>query len=168
MSTTFDQLNNRISTLEALMRELVEKKPPTQVVKKTTTNKDGSERKKRALSAYQLYCNTNRAQIQSMLVDAAGEGVKLVRGAALSELARRWNTLGEAEKKAWSDRRSETSDEEQEPVLVPEPEPEPEPVPVNEPEVPMEYEDVEPKVKPVKKANVEKKAKKPVQIIDDE
>ena len=86
MSTaTIEALAARIAILEGIIgQELAEKKPV--VGRGPALKQDGTERKKRALSAYQLFCNANRAEVQTQLVVEAGEGVKLARGAALSEL----------------------------------------------------------------------------------
>ena len=88
MSTaTLEMLAARIDTLETLVKQIADKNPI--VEKKATRSQDNTERKKRALSGYQIFCNANRAEVQAYLVEEAGEGVKLARGAALSELGTR-------------------------------------------------------------------------------
>ena len=160
-TTTFDTLAARIAVLEGIVSQQLADKKST-VVRGPTLNQDGSERKKRTLSAYQLFCNTNRAEIQAMLAKAAGPEVKLVRGAALSELARRWNALNVEEKKVWDDKRgapSGSSDEE--PVVVVEEEEQPLPMeyPVVDP-IPVEDQVVVPPPEEKPKKKKEKKEKK--------
>ena len=102
MSTvTFEALSARIAILEGIVKEkLAEKKQETSRVK-SSLKKDGTERKKRAVSAYQLFCNENRLDVQAELNANIAEGEKLARGAVLYELATRWKQLDEDEKKAW-------------------------------------------------------------------
>ena len=117
MSTTvtFEALSARIAILEGIVKEkLGEKKQETPRVK-SSLKKDGTERKKRAVSAYQLFCNENRLDVQAELNANIAEGQKLARGAVLSELATRWKQLDEDEKKEWNDKKKElesSSDEE--------------------------------------------------------
>lgn len=114
MSTvTFEALSARIAILEGIVQEKLGEKT-TKVARKTSTKKDEGERKKRPLSAYQLFCNANRQEVQSELIAAAGEGVKLARGAALAELGTRWKALSDEEKKEWADKRDELSESSEE------------------------------------------------------
>ncbi len=114
MSTvTFETLSGRIAILEGFLQEKLEENT-TKVVRKTSTKKDEGERKKRPLSGYQLFCNANRQEVQSELTAAAGEGVKLARGAALAELGTRWKALSDEEKKEWVDKRDELSESSEE------------------------------------------------------
>ena len=157
MSTvTFEALSARIAILEGIVNEkLGEKKQETSRVK-SSLKKDGTERKKRAVSAYQLFCNENRLDVQAELNANIGEGEKLARGAVLSELATRWKQLDDDEKKEWNDKKKElesSSDEEK-----------PEVEKKVEAEVEAE-EEVKEEKKPKEKKEKKEKKKKPV---DDE
>ena len=100
-SVTFEELSARIAILEAIVSDKISKGNKGKQVK-TSLKKDGTERKKRTLSAYQIFCNENRTIVQAELFEKAGIGVKLARGAVLSELGSRWKSLGEEEKKKWA------------------------------------------------------------------
>ena len=155
MSTvTFEALSARIAILEGIVNEkLGEKKQETSRVK-SSLKKDGTERKKRAVSAYQLFCNENRLDVQAELNANIGEGEKLARGAVLSELATRWKQLDDDEKKEWNDKKKElesSSDEEK-----------PEVEKKVEAEVEAE-EEVKEEKKPKEKKEKKEKKKKPVE-----
>lgn len=102
-SVTFEELSARIAILEAIVTDNISKGNKGKQVK-TSLKKDGTERKKRTLSAYQIFCNENRAEVQAELLEQAGSEVKLARGAVLSELGSRWKSLGEEERKKWTDK----------------------------------------------------------------
>ena len=116
MSTvTFEALSARIAILEGIVKEKLGEKKQEKSRTKSSVKKDGTERKKRAVSAYQLFCNENRLDVQAELNANIAEGQKLARGAVLSELATRWKHLDEDEKKEWNDKKKElesSSDEE--------------------------------------------------------
>lgn len=103
-SVTFEELSARIAILEAIVTDKISKGNKGKQVK-SSLKKDGTERKKRTLSAYQIFCNENRGEVQAELLQQAGIEVKLARGAVLSELGFRWKSLGEEVKKKWTDKR---------------------------------------------------------------
>jgi hypothetical protein len=165
MSTvTFEALSARIAILEGIVKEkLGEKKQETSRVKK-----DGTERKKRAVSAYQLFCNENRLDVRAELNANIAEGQKMARGAVLSELATRWKQLDEDEKKEWNDKKKEleSSSDEEKPEVEEKVEEEEKPEvedKVEEEEKPEVEEKVEEKKKPKEKKEKKEKKKKPVE-----
>ena len=163
MSTvTLEALSARIAVLEGIVKEkLAEKKQETPHVK-SSLKKDGTERKKRAVSAYQLFCNENRLDVQAELNANIVEGEKLARGAVLVELAIRWKQLDEDEKKEWNDKKKElesSSDEEKQEVEEK----------VEEEEKPEVEEKVEEEVKEEKKPKEKKEKKeKKKKLVEDE
>ena len=165
MSTvTLEALSARIAVLEGIVKEkLAEKKQETPRVK-SSLKKDGTERKKRAVSAYQLFCNENRLDVKAELNANIAEGEKLARGAVLVELAIRWKQLDEDEKKEWNDKKKElesSSDEEKQEVEEKVEEEE-------KPEV-EEKQEVEEEVKEEKKPKEKKEKKeKKKKLVEDE
>ena len=159
MSTvTFEALSARIAILEGIVKEkLGEKKQETPRVK-SSLKKDGTERKKRAVSAYQLFCNENRLDVQAELNANIAEGEKLARGAVLSELATRWKQLDEDEKKEWNDKKKEleSSSDEEKPEVEEK---------VEEEEKPEVEKKVEEEKKPKEKKEKKEKKKK---LVEDE
>ena len=159
MSTvTFEALSARIAILEGIVKEkLAEKKQETPRVK-SSLKKDGTERKKRAVSAYQLFCNENRLDVQAELNANIAEGEKLARGAVLSELATRWKQLDEDEKKEWNDKKKEleSSSDEEKPEVEEK---------VEEEEKPEVEKKVEEEKKPKEKKEKKEKKKK---LVEDE
>lgn len=157
MSTvTFEALSARIAILEGIVKEkLGEKKQETSRVK-SSLKKDGTERKKRGVSAYQLFCNENRLDVQAELNANIAEGQKMARGAVLSELATRWKQLDEDEKKEWNDKKKEleSSSDEEKPEVEEK---------VEEEEKPEVEEKVEEEKKPKEKKEKKQKKKKPVE-----
>ena len=167
MSTvTFEALSARIAILEGIVKEkLGEKKQETSRVK-SSLKKDGTERKKRAVSAYQLFCNENRLDVQAELNANIAEGQKMARGAVLSELATRWKQLDEDEKKEWNDKKKEleSSSDEEKPEVEEKVEEKPEvEEKVEEEEKPEVEEEVKEQKKPKEKKEKKEKKKKPVE-----
>lgn len=81
-------------------------------------NKDGSERKKRGATGYNLFTKEVSADARANLLQASdGVDGKLGRGAVQSEVAKRWKALSNEERAVFNDRAKEEngseSDEEQ-------------------------------------------------------
>jgi len=153
-TTTYEMLAVRITTLEEIISKHIANQKPDKSRK--SSPKDSKERKKRPLSAYQLFCNAKRSEVQDRLIKNLEEGSKLPRGAALAELGKLWKELGDDEKKTWEGKRDSVESKSEDDKSEPESEPEPE-LKI-EPEV-----DTVPtpkKEKKEKKENKEKKEKK--------
>ena len=81
-------------------------------------NKDGSERKKRGATGYNLFTKEVSADARANLLhDSDGTDGKLGRGAVQSEVAKRWKALTDEERAFFNDRAKEENasgtDEEQ-------------------------------------------------------
>lgn len=111
-STQIQQLEARIVMLEQLVRAQLVAAAPMVVDKSTkkakkaksdgpTLNKDGSERKKRITSGYQVYSNSLRVQVRTELEKDGS--VKVKPSEVVSELARRWKAMSADEQQIWKD-----------------------------------------------------------------
>jgi hypothetical protein len=121
MSATESQqvqaLTARVEELEQLVRRLASPQlplaalgapfvpaQPAEKAKKAKTdgpklNKDGSERKKRRTSGWELFCASERPGVRSQL-EAAGEKVKATE--VTKELGAIWGKLGDEGKEVWN------------------------------------------------------------------
>jgi len=108
-ATEFQQLNERVAQLEELVKSLTgatetkeEAKKPRKKTKRNeegqALNKDGSVRKKRTPSGWDLFCKEKRASVTAELFK--GEA-KIQATAVASELGRLWRELGEEGQAEW-------------------------------------------------------------------
>ena len=120
MSTA--SLDNRIEILEKQVLQLTEalsninlevevpKKAGTKAKEPKTTKKDGTLRKKPALSGYLLFSNENRSQAKE---DLLKEKEKMGRGELMKKLGEMWKALNEEERQDYNNKAKEASSEEE-------------------------------------------------------
>ena len=127
MSTSeIQQLETRVLMLEHFIRTQLAGAQPVlaQPAKKTkkaktegpTLNKDGTPRKKRTTSGYQVFSNTLRVEVRTEL--EKNGSVKVKPSEVVSELAQRWKALSTERQQLWKDEAAEADA-----ALVPVPEP---------------------------------------------
>ena len=131
-STEIQQLSERIAQLEQLVlarlggaqpvvaeagrAQPVVAEEPVKKSKKAkregpTLNKDGTPRKKRTTSGYQVFSNAKRAEVRTVLEQDGT--VKVKPSEVVKELARLWKAMGTEEQEVWKEeaRELETSEE---------------------------------------------------------
>lgn len=107
-ATAIAELTARVEALEVKVKEQEQKKveEPTKAKGKTSKNskekEEGVEKKKRALSGYNLYCKATRDEAKEMLEEDLEDGVKLKSQDIMKKLAEMWKELSVDEKDVWN------------------------------------------------------------------
>ena len=109
-ATAIADLTARVEALEVKVKEQEQKKiepepikaKGTKTSKKSKEKEEGVEKKKRALSGYNLFCKASRDEAKEMLEEDLEDGEKLKSQDIMKKLAEMWKDLSVDEKDVWN------------------------------------------------------------------